>query len=78
MAEVLWVVEAPWLLELSTLQVLFVEILIWNSFILNLQGTTTAGMVQVSTMVQHLDLKSFNMLMEWDFLGNMDNIDERG
>ena len=78
MAEVLWVVEAPWLLELSTLQVLFVEILIWNSFILNLQGTTTAGMVQVSTMVQHLDLKSFNMLKEWDFLGNMDNSDERG
>ena len=78
MAEVLWVVEAPWLLELSILQVLFVEILIWNSFILNLQGTTTAGMVQVSTMVQHLDLKSFNMLKEWDFLGNMDNSDERG
>ena len=78
MAEVLWVVEAPWLLELSILQVLFVEILIWNSFILNLQGTTTAGMVQVSTMVQHLDLKSFNMLKEWDFMGNMVNSDERG
>ena len=70
--------EAPWLLELSTLQVLFVEILIWNSFILNLQGAITAGMVQVSTMVQHLDLKSFNMLKEWDFDGNMGNSDERG